>query len=162
MCLNKPIIRAITVNDAVVAHEVRKLAILGQCKDFYPQNLLNAWTEGDATDWFRGKVGKHFYVLEVNKQVVATGLLDLEVGKLDAIFVHPDYMRHGYGSSMMSHLIELAERFELKELFLESTLNAAPFYRQFGFVGNVESLYHSPKGFSMRCIKMKKKFEPTS
>lgn len=86
--------------------------------------------------------------------VVGTGMINLESSKVDAIFVHPSHVRAGIGRQLLFYLERLAADAGLAELCLDSTLNAAPFYRKCGFIGDSISQYMSPRGISLDCIPM--------
>ncbi|MDA8115388.1 MAG: GNAT family N-acetyltransferase [Acidithiobacillus sp.] len=72
------------------------------------------------------------------------------------LFIHPDYMGHGIGRRMMAHLEGFVLSTEVTEIFLDSTLNAAPFYRKCGFNGESISTYPSLRGFTINCVRMTK------
>ena len=76
--------------------------------------------------------------------------------ELDAIFVRPDMMRRGVGKQIVSFLEDIGRAAGLTKLTLDSTLNAADFYRRCGFVGEVAGEYHSPRGITRDCIPMGK------
>ena len=97
-----------------------------------------------------------FYVATLDDHVVGTGMIDLESGKVDAMFVHPSKVGTGVGRRILIYLEKFAFEAELAHVFLESTLNAAPFYRACGFVGDTFAKYESPRGVSLDCIPMKK------
>lgn len=65
-------------------------------------------------------------------------------------------MRVGVARRMMTHLEQIAREAGLPEMKLNSTLNAAAFYRRCGFDGDAVSTYHSPRGFQLDCIPMTK------
>ncbi len=110
----------------------------------------------EATKQFIELVEKHLYVATIAGTVVGTGMVNLESGKVDAIFVHPNYMRCGIGRQIMLHLEQYALDTGLTQLNLESTLNAVTFYRSLGFVGDAIAKYVSARGFSLNCIPMRK------
>ena len=95
-------------------------------------DTLNAWTGGEFSEDFIDAVVKHFYVATYNNQVVGTGMINIETGKVDAIFVHPNHMRRGIGKSIVEFLEDIGLNSGLETLTLESTLNAAAFYRTCG------------------------------
>ncbi|MGI2109282.1 GNAT family N-acetyltransferase [Shewanella frigidimarina] len=99
----------------------------------------------------------NFYVSIFKGRVIGCGKVNLKTGMIDAIFVVPDHSSQGVAKSMLVFLEELALCNDLKLLQLESTLNAARFYRACGFVGDEVSTYHSPRGISLDCIPMQKK-----
>ena len=154
--------------DARAVWEIRNAAILNQCTGHYSPDTLNIWTGGELSEEFMDAVEKHFYVATYDDRVVGTGMINIEIGKIDAIFVHPNYMRKGIGKKIVEFLESIALRHGLEALNLESTLNAATFYRACGFEGNKVGTYNSPRGISLDCIPMVKvispnnRFQPTS
>ena len=149
-------IRKARADDAAAAWEIRDAAILSQCKGHYPPESLAMWTNGTITDEFIQFVVEHFYVATVGEEVVGTGMIDRNSGRLDAIMVRPDMMRRGIGRQMVSVLEDIARAAGLTELTLDSTLNAAAFYRSCGFVGEEVGIYQSPRGIALDCIPMTK------
>ena len=154
-------IRKADRNDAQAAWGLRNAAINSQCTSYYPPESLRIWTEGEMTEQFVTTVADRFYVATLDDNVVGTGMIDLESGKVDAIFVHPSKMRNGVGRQILSHLENLALEAGLDHVSLESTLNASTFYRACGYVGETTAKYESPRGISLDCIPMKKSLTPT-
>lgn len=151
-------LRAAVSADAALAWQIRKDAIIDGCQHHYSVDVLTRWTDGDEVpNGFRDDVAKHYQVITVAERVIATGKVNLVSGAIDAIFVDPQWTGNGIGRMMMAHLERLAQQAGLVELSLDATLNAAPFYRRCGFVGNDQSQYHSPRGFSLACVPMTKK-----
>jgi len=153
-------IRKATKEDAKAAWGIRNAAILHQCTGHYSTDALRTWTGGEMSEGFVIDVEKHFYVAVYNDQVVGTGMIDIQTGKLDAIFVSPFYMRNGIGRKIVNHLEVIAVKHGLEKLSLESTLNAVSFYRSCGFEGNKVGKYHSPRGISLDCLPMVKQMTP--
>ena len=143
--------------DADAAWEIRRAAVMSECVNVYPLDQLEQWTGGTASRAFADAVEEHFLVATVGDHVAGTGMINLTSGKIDAIFVHPAYMKRGIGAAMMRHLETLARSQGLCELKLDSTLNAAPFYRALGFEGDEIAQYHSPRGLIMDCVPMTKR-----
>ena len=140
--------------DAQEIWDIRKAAISSQCKGHYSPKELEIWTNGEMTNQFMDAIEDSFYVATLDGRVVGTGMINLESGKVDAIFVHPSHMRTGIGRQVLLHLEKLALDAGLTLLSLDSTLNAAPFYREHGFVGDSVAKYESPRGISLSCIPM--------
>lgn len=149
-------IRKATRSDARVAWEIRNASINSQCKGHYPEKDLALWTSGEAPDDFVEMVEKSFYTAVREDQVIGTGMIDLDTGKIDAIFVHPNHMGAGVGKQILLHLEQLAIEAGLTRLILDSTLNASGFYRAYGFEGEKVSRYKSPWGAMLDCIPMVK------
>ena len=154
------VIRKAQRADARDIRAVRDAAILSACGGHYQASLLSDWTAGPIDDEFIEDVEARFYVASIRDRTVAVGKIDLESGHIDAIFVIPDCMRSGIGQAMMNHLEQLATDAGLSRLTLDSTLNAALFYRYCGYVGETVSRYDSPRGISLDCIPMTKNLLP--
>jgi GNAT superfamily N-acetyltransferase len=150
-------IRKATRADAQTTWDIRRAAVMSECVGAYPLDQLEEWTGGTPSKAFTDAVEERFLVATVDERVVGTGMIDLTTGKIDAIFVHPAYMKRGIGASMVAHLEALARSQGLPKLKLDSTLNAAPFYRTLGFEGNEIAQYHSPRGLTMNCVPMMKR-----
>ncbi len=133
---------------------MRNAAIRSQCQGHYSPEELAVWTSGELTEQFTKIIEDYFYVAALDGLAIGTGMVNLESGKVDAIFVHPSYMRTGIGGQILAHLEKLALDARLVQLSLDSTLNAAPFYRKCGFAGDSIAKYESPKGISLDCIPM--------
>ncbi|HMV44019.1 MAG TPA: GNAT family N-acetyltransferase [Leptospiraceae bacterium] len=145
--------------DAVKILEIRKEAILKECIHVYPEDIITKWAEIEITDSFLEDLSNDFYLVETRNQIVGTGMIDFSKSRIDAIFVSPSSMRKGVATSMLNYLEKLAREKNLNYLKLESTLNAAPFYRLHGFVGERIQIYKSPRGFHLKCIPMIKELE---
>ncbi|WP_422411108.1 MULTISPECIES: GNAT family N-acetyltransferase [unclassified Endozoicomonas] len=149
-------IRKAQRSDAHRAFELRTLAIRSECKGHYSDEAIALWTDGSATEKFVDDVEQNFHVVVMKGEVAGTGMIDIGNGMIDAIFVDPRFMGMGVARRMMTHLEQIAREAGLPEMKLNSTLNAAPFYRLCGFEGNEVSTYHSSRGFQLDCIPMTK------
>ena len=152
-------IRKACAADAAAAWDIRNGSILSQCTGRYPAESLAIWTDGAITEEFTEFVVERVYVAAVGDEVVATGMIDLDTGRLDAIHVRPDMMRRGIGRQMLLFLEGLARAAGVTKLTLDSTLNAAQFYRICGFVGEKIGIYKSPRGIALDCVPMTKVLE---
>jgi GNAT superfamily N-acetyltransferase len=150
-------IRKATTDDAAASFAIRREAIRAQCRGHYPAADLETWTAGTMSETFTRCVAEAFYVATVDGAAVGTGMIDLETGKIDAVFVLPRHMGQGVGRAVVEHLETLAVEAGLSEIHLESTLNAAPFYRAIGFEGEGKSIYRSSLGVSLACVLMVKR-----
>lgn len=153
-------IRKASRDDAVQAFDIRQAAILDQCKGHYPGDALKSWTDGEPSERFLRVVEERFYLAVQEDRVIGTGMIDTQTGDIDAVFVHPDKLRMGVGRMILNYLEALAREHGLQSIKLESTLNAAPFYRACGFEGTELSQYVTPKGLRLDCIPMTKALVP--
>lgn len=142
--------------DAQRVFDIRNQAINHQCLGHYAAADLRAWTDGSLSEYFVELLERTGHVAMIGDQIVGSGMLDLESGQIDAVFVDPAYMAHGVGRRMINHLEQLARQAGLSRLILDSTLNAADFYRRCGFVGERIAQYSSPRGLTLACVPMTK------
>ncbi|GIU46930.1 GNAT family N-acetyltransferase [Shewanella algidipiscicola] len=149
-------IRKAIKSDAQVIYELRRRAILAKCSAYYSKQQLTLWTQGGVSDGFVQDVTDTFYVSEKGGRVIGSGKLNTDTGLVDAIFVEPEHFGIGAARQMLEFLEKLAKECGLRLLKLDSTLNAAPFYRSCGFTGDELSTYYSPIGISLDCIPMEK------
>ncbi len=61
---------------------------------------------------------------------------------------------HGIKKQMVSFLEDIARDAGLTKLTLDSTLNAAEFYRRYAFAGDALGTYESPRGITLDRIRM--------
>ncbi|MBD8093861.1 GNAT family N-acetyltransferase [Pseudomonas fluorescens] len=146
-----------TRDDATTAFDIRREAIRSQCVGAYTAEQMALWTRGSAEDGYDTLMDKPFYLGWVNDEPVATGMLDLDNNEVGALFVLPAFTGRGYGKTMLDHLEKLARELAIEEVVLDSTLNAASFYRACGYVGEKQAVYHSPSGLALACIPMVKR-----
>lgn len=150
----EPLIRKASAANAQSIFDIRIAAINSQCTGHYAARDLELWTAGAMSPQFVQMVANKAYVATVGERVVASGMVDLASGQVDAVFVLPELTGRGVGRAMMAHLEQLAIKAGLKHLKLDSTLNAAPFYRSLGFSGDAVARYCSSSGLSLACIPM--------
>jgi GNAT superfamily N-acetyltransferase len=126
--------------------------------------LLQLWAllfdEDDATrdepwrrharTWFAQFVGDpnvaRFPVIDVDGQIVATGIGSLELGvpnpycprgrtvRLANVITHPQHRRKGYGTLVVDHITEWARSIDADRIDLSATLEGQRIYERAGFV----------------------------
>ncbi|HAJ80363.1 MAG TPA: hypothetical protein DCO75_11400 [Fibrobacteres bacterium] len=69
-------IRKAIKEDASIALKFRKESILYDCIGSYPIDVLNIWAQGDITERFISDLESNFYVVENDKEIVGTGMLN--------------------------------------------------------------------------------------
>lgn len=154
-------IKRATPHDADSAFEIRREAIRSQCIGAYTAEQMALWTRGSASDGYDTLMEKRFYLGWVEGEPVVTGMLDLDNNnEVGALFVLPGHTGRGYGKAMLDHLENVARELAIEEVVLDSTLNAASFYRACGYVGDEHAIYRSPSGLVLACIPMTKQIYP--
>jgi N-acetylglutamate synthase-like GNAT family acetyltransferase len=143
--------------DAETIWTVRSNALRTQCAGHYEAELLAAWANSSAPKGFAKTVADTFHVIRDDERVVACGLILLETGSIEALFVDPTAFGKGYGRALLQHMQTLAQQHGLQRLTLNASLNAVGFYRTCGFTGETPNKHHSPSGFEIDCVAMEKR-----
>ena len=142
--------------DAQACWDIRVEAIRAGCSRVYSPEQIRIWTSDSPSPAYAAMVERHYQLASIEQQIVGIGMIDLQSGKVDAIFIRPTFMGLGVGRQMLAHLEQLARERHLHQVSLESTLNAAPFYRHCGYAGEQIATYESPLGISLDCVPMSK------
>ncbi|WP_448556831.1 GNAT family N-acetyltransferase [Thalassotalea montiporae] len=149
-------IRKANKNDIDIAWEIRKESIQAECANHYSPELISVWLNGSLPESFAAEIESNFYVATQNEEIIGLGALSYKEKKIYAIFTKPQFMGKGVAKTMMQYLEELAIKNQLNTVYLDSTLNAASFYRSLGYVGEEVTKYNNPRGFVMDCVAMHK------
>ena len=64
----------------------------------YPRETLLAWTDPTEDGRWRESIAGHFYFAKVDREIVGSGMVDVNAGRLDAILVAPRFFGRGVGS----------------------------------------------------------------
>ncbi len=134
------------------------------CAD-YLQEVLDAWgapiPETDLAqkgDDFDGKIerGEIVLVAEINGSIAGFGEIIPAECELLAVYVSPDFKRHGVGKAILSKLERIARERSVPYLQMDSSLTAEPFYLANGY-RTIERGFHTLRnGKTMACVKMRK------
>lgn len=129
-------IRPAVPNDAEDICRVHVASIRELGRDYYSEKAVEAWASypdpetyslgGDAPD-------EHFVVAERDDEIAGFAKLALDVPEVDQVYVHPEHVRSGVGSALLSHLEDVAGANDVGSLSVEASRNAVPFYRSAGY-----------------------------
>ncbi len=135
---------------------LRRLAIRAGCAPHYPAGLIARWTDPATDPPFRLPPPEHGYFACLGAERVATGVLDLAGGRIEAMFVHPAFAGRGIGRAVFGHLEAIARAAGTPTLALEATLNAVPFYAALGCRHHGGAVVTSSRGLALTCVPMTK------
>lgn len=124
-------IRLATLDDAEAIHALHIISVRTLCKNAYPSEVIDGWLLNRSPSGYKGINRKEMYVAEQNESIV--GFSHIVPGEIVAIFVHPDHVRKGIGSTLMHHGITKAKLNHKGPIKIDATLNAQPFYETVGF-----------------------------
>lgn len=149
-------IRKANKKDIDIAWDIRKESIKAECVEYYPTEVIEPWLNGSLPEGFASELESNFYVASEGNEIIGLGALSYSENRIYAIFVKPEFMGKGVGKQIMLFLEALAVKNNITTIYLDSTLNAAPFYRSLGYVGDTVIKYDNPRGFVMDCVAMQK------
>ena len=98
--------------------------------------IVAAWTTNKTTEGLAAAFTEPDLSWRIARtpqdQIAGVGLLGPD-GTIRAVYVHPDHVARGVGSSLLFALEEIARAAGQRVLSLESTATAHDFYRRHGF-----------------------------
>lgn len=125
-------VRQATAEDAEHVLDVKRAAIRGLAWDTYDEAQLDAWApddgDRDAFERVLDRADVFVLVATVGDEIAGYGVLNADAGRVDALFVHPDFARQGIASTLMGQLELVAEMRAINELVVIASVNAVPFY----------------------------------
>jgi len=124
-------IRLATLEDADAIHALHTASVRTLCRNVYSPEVITGWLRNRTPSGYKGIEKDEMYVAERNGSVV--GFSHVVPGEIVAIFVHPDHVRQGIGSALMSHAMTRARATPNASVRVDSTLNAQRFYETRGF-----------------------------
>ena len=96
---------------------------------------------------------KH-YVKILEEKIICFGSLNYDKDLLEALFVDPAYAGQGVGVEMLNFLFEQAQKVGIKELHVDSSLNAVNFYARHDFVEQSKADFTTQSGVVLDSVKM--------
>lgn len=103
----------------------------------YDETQVEAWrpSEEALPAFEHAMESEQFVVLlaETDSEAAGYGVLNVEEGRIDAVFVDPEYAGLGVGTSLVGQLETRARMLGRKELTIVSSLNARAFYESLGY-----------------------------
>lgn len=101
-------------------------------RQHYSETQVQVWGNPKRRNWQAAALSRTTLVAELASVIV--GFAELEPnGHIDCFYVHKDYQGQGVGSQLYRQLETTAQRCGLRELWLEASLTALPFFLRQGF-----------------------------
>ncbi|MDX1586671.1 MAG: GNAT family N-acetyltransferase [Balneolaceae bacterium] len=103
------------------------------CADYSPEQL-KAWAPDNIhfKDWESSCLSSHTFVADDDGTIAGFAQLR-ETGYIDCFYCHKDYQKIGIGSMLFERILQKARELHLKELTVEASVTARPFFRNKGF-----------------------------
>jgi len=147
------IIREAAVDDALSMMKLHERSVLELCREHYTLEQLKDWLCQSTVEKYQVRLERHrSYVAEHDGQMIAYVRWNPETNELCSIFVDPDFVRQGLATELMEIAYEDAISHGVKDLWLDASLSAVPFYEAIGW-NYVELSSHGP----LEGVRMAKK-----
>jgi GNAT superfamily N-acetyltransferase len=128
------IIREATVGDALSMMRLHERSVLELCRDDYTPEQLKDWVSQSTLEKYKVRLENHrSYIAERDGKMIAFVRWNPETNELCSIFVDPGFTRQGIATELMEIAYEDARSYGVKDLWLDASLNAVPFYKAIGW-----------------------------
>ena len=152
-------IREASISDYIAMDKVFRASARTFCSRSYNNQVIESWTGTPSPDRFHknNESGDEQYVFTIADKVVCFGSINLKRHTLVSLFVSPEQSGKGIGQSMLEFLVARAVSSEIPVLKIDSSLNAANFYKRHGFIETGQSIYKTQNGVSIESVQMERK-----
>ena len=155
-------LRAAEQSDKEILCEVHRSSIKELCKTHYTDFELRVWYERLYPEYYARYINeREIFIAEKDREIIGFGQLDQRNGRIEAIYICPDYSRMKIGTELLKKLVEVAQTYGLKVLHLSSTLNAVPFYEHNGFIQKECLNYRFQEDVEISCVTMEREIDKT-
>jgi putative acetyltransferase len=149
------------------AHEARRFleihhdSVRGLAANHYPASVIEAWAPQPVTDerlqrFLQNRDNEIRLIAERDGEPVGIGALVVGNFELRACYVLARAVRQGVGTALVAEIERLACEHGISELYLESSVNAEPFYSALGYRVEKRGEHTIAPGVSMAAVKMRK------
>lgn len=154
-------IRRAVPEDVFNVHRVHTTAIREGASGHYEPEVLEVWVDAFNPESFpRNLRAMEYYVAEIEDGRIAAFLaFDLVTAEVESIYVAPWGRGLGLGAFFLGFAEETARRAGLKNLWLDSSLNAVTFYERFGWTEE-ERHARVRREVEIPVVKMRKQLDP--
>ena len=143
--------------DSTSVGSVHAAAVRGISTALYSPEEIQAWAVPKKPESYEESIrSKEFLVAEDDGNIVGFGVLNQETAEVEAVYVNPEAGRRGIGLEILGKLEERAKARGLRQLRLNASLNAVPFYERAGYVAQDPSRYRLLIGVEIACVPMTK------
>jgi len=150
-------VRNARIEDAPFIAQVHRASVEGVSPSLYTAEEIESWSRPRTTANYEELIrDKEFLVAEAEDGIVGFGVLNPSNSVIEAVYVDPAASGRGIGMDLMRKLEARAISLGLTQLQLSASLNAVPFYRKAGYVGEAQQKYKLQTGVEIACVPMSK------
>jgi putative acetyltransferase len=151
-------VRELRADEDLIFRQIHHAAVHGLAPGHYSEPILDQWSPPirDGEQAQPRREGQIRLIAELDGEPVGIGALFPDRSELDAVYVLPSAARRGVGTVLVREIERIAIERGVKQLHLDASLNAEPFYLAMGYevVERGEHILNS--GQAMACVRMMK------
>ena len=138
-------------------------AVESLCVGVYAPHEVSTWVRLLKPEgYLRPDKPRTVLVAERGRRMVGFGQLDMRAGELEALYVVPDEVGLGVGSTLLAALEAAAWHGGVTLLGLDASLNAEPFYRRHGYMWLHAARRPLTAEVQLACVRMQKRRPATA
>jgi len=150
-------IRRARIFDAQPICDLHCASIVAGCRGHYSIVELVQWAASlRPSAYVRLMTCAEVQVFEEGGDLLGFAVSSPDLGLMNAIYVRPESQRRGVGRELVGAMEEVARGRGARELRLDATLNAVPFYEALGYTSRGPSVNRLPSGAELPCVAMGK------
>jgi putative acetyltransferase len=154
-------VRVARIEDAREILEAHYSAVHETAASDYPLEVRNAWSRPvtpERVDQYlkHGLPNETTVVAEVDGRIAGFGAIVEGNSELRAVYVAAGFGRRGVGSAVLRELERIAKDQGCRDLRMDSSLTAAPFYTHHGYEKTGRGEHTLSSGHQMACVRMRK------
>jgi putative acetyltransferase len=150
--------------DALAILEVHRSSVRGIAADAYSPEIVDSWApvsiSPDRVAAFTRSIERHDELVLVAEdatgRIIGFGSIVPENSELRALYVSAEHGRKGVGHAILSELEALAREAGVTALRMDSSVNAAGFYKANGYIAIEHGEHTLQSGVRMGCVRMRK------
>jgi putative acetyltransferase len=156
-------LRRASTEDGAAIQAAHAAAIRVTCRGHYPAADIEAWADRLTPRSYDESIARRDVVVaEEEGGIAGFGVLGVEQCEVRAVYVHPDAGRRGVGRALLDALEAIARLRGLREVRLDSSLNAVGFYAAAGWRRLGDTRHTFPGGLDIPCVAMTKTLPASS
>ena len=147
-------IRLAAADEAAKLLQIHHASVEGLCAGQYNAEQIAHWFDGrDETAYAQGLAQQRLWVACAPEPV---GFIELDACSIDKLFVLPQAAGLGVGKLLLLHGLAFLQAQGQREIEIDATLTAAPFYQKHGFEPMAQTLSkHGAEDARLPVVRMR-------
>lgn len=124
-------VRLARMDERATLLQIHQASVQGLCTGQYTAEQIAHWLDGrDATMYTQGIAQQKLWVACAPEPV---GFVEISADSIDKLFILPQAAGLGVGKVLLTRALDTLQAQGLRQVVIEATLTAAPFYQKHGF-----------------------------